>query len=346
MKKLIYLIVCAVAVAAMFLFCDDQTPNPVDNSLKKQNEPISLAKSTGAVTDPVGDAKYDPRVIPSPDLVSADVYCDGENLNLTVQFDPPTFNPQKSRASFVIDIDENPATGFPGVDAGGSDRAIMSGDFQVHLGADLGANAELWRYFPVTLVGTFPITVLSDGYDVSIPLWAFNNDSDGLNYKVITQSHLFGSSFTGIVDYMPDLGLQPGHAAPCMINVEVDIKPQSCPNPLNTKSQGILPVAILGTADFDVNDINVSTVQLAGVAPERSSIEDVSTPIIDRQQECDCTAKGADGFNDLNLKFDMQAIVAALGVVEDGEQKVLTLTGNLFDGTPIEGKDCVVIISK
>ena len=55
---------------------------------------------------------------------------------------------------------------------------------------------------------------------------------------------------------------------------------------------------------------------------------------------------GADGFDDLSLKFDTQAIVAALGVVYDGEQKVLTLTGNLNDGTPIKGKDCVVIISK
>ena len=31
---------------------------------------------------------------------------------------------------------------------------------------------------------------------------------------------------------------------PVTIKVEVDIKPQSCPNPLNTKSQGILPIAI------------------------------------------------------------------------------------------------------
>lgn len=41
-----------------------------------------------------------------------------------------------------------------------------------------------------------------------------------------------------------------------VIDVALDIKPQSCPNPFNTKSKGVLPVAILGTADLNVNDIN------------------------------------------------------------------------------------------
>ena len=34
--------------------------------------------------------------------------------------------------------------------------------------------------------------------------------------------------------------------------VPIDIKPQSCPNPLNVNSKGVLPVAILGTDTFDV----------------------------------------------------------------------------------------------
>ena len=60
--------------------------------------------------------------------------------------------------------------------------------------------------------------------------------------------------------------------------VDVDIKPTSCPNPLNVKSGGVLPVAILGTEDFDVAEIDASTVQLAGVSPLRWSIEDVAAP--------------------------------------------------------------------
>jgi len=64
----------------------------------------------------------------------------------------------------------------------------------------------------------------------------------------------------------------------------VDIKPTSCPNPLNTKSQGVLPAAILGTKDFDVSTINVSTVRLEGVEPIRSSVEDVATPVSESVQ--------------------------------------------------------------
>jgi hypothetical protein len=132
----------------------------------------------------------------------------------------------------------------------------------------------------------------------------------------------------------------------CVLEVDLDIKPTSCPNPLNTKSKGVLPVAVLGSASLDVNDIDISTVQLKGVAPLRSSVEDVATPVSNRQGVCDCTTDGADGFDDLSLKFDKQDIVAALGAVSDGDEVVLTLTGNLNDGTPITGEDCVVIIKK
>jgi N-acetylneuraminic acid mutarotase len=60
--------------------------------------------------------------------------------------------------------------------------------------------------------------------------------------------------------------------------VHVDIKPTSCPNPLNVTSKGVLPVAILGTEDFDVNKIDVASIRLDGVAPIRSSLEDVAAP--------------------------------------------------------------------
>ncbi|NIM97214.1 MAG: hypothetical protein GTO24_03725 [candidate division Zixibacteria bacterium] len=128
--------------------------------------------------------------------------------------------------------------------------------------------------------------------------------------------------------------------------VNIDIKPGSCPNPLNTKSKGVLPVAILGTDAFDVADIDVASIRLQGVAPIRSSIEDVSTPVSDDLDDCDCTTDGPDGFDDLTLKFWTQEIVAALGPVNDGDEIVLTLTGSLLDGTPIEGQDCVLILKK
>ena len=41
---------------------------------------------------------------------------------------------------------------------------------------------------------------------------------------------------------------------------------------------GVVPVAILGTAVFDVTDINIESVNIDGVMPLRWSFEDVGTP--------------------------------------------------------------------
>ena len=121
----------------------------------------------------------------------------------------------------------------------------------------------------------------------------------------------------------------------------VDIKPMSWPNPLNVDGRGLLPVAILGTEGLDVTRIDPSTILLEGVAPLRWAIEDVGTvgdPLA-----------GPDGFTDLSLKFDVQAIVTALGPVSDGDVVVLHLTGNLkpeFGGTLMAGEDVVIILKK
>ena len=131
-----------------------------------------------------------------------------------------------------------------------------------------------------------------------------------------------------------------------LLAVEVDIKSGSCPNPLNVKSKGVLPVVVLGSADFDAFNIDPASIRLEGVAPVRSSYEDVATPVSNRADDCDCTTEGPDGYLDLVLKFDTQEIVAALGGVYDGDVFLLTITGEALDGTPIEGTDCVVIIAK
>ncbi len=130
------------------------------------------------------------------------------------------------------------------------------------------------------------------------------------------------------------------------LDIPVDIKPQSCPNPLNVKSRRVLPVAILGTEDFDVTEIDPALIMLEGVSPLRWALEDVAAPKGELEE---CTTAGPDGYIDLTLKFDVQEIVAALGGVSDGDVLVLKLTGNLqtgFGGTPIEGEDVIIIIKK
>jgi hypothetical protein len=155
-------------------------------------------------------------------------------------------------------------------------------------------------------------------------------------------------------------------------NVFVDIKPGSCPNPLNVKPYrawesdadrdasgvalakvrpnqsdrgAVLPVAILGTSELDVNDIDVTTVTLAGVSPLRFCIEDVATPVGPYAEECECSDEGPDGIADLTFKFSKYGIVLSLGDVYDGDIIPLTMSGYLIDGTPFEGTDCVLIIN-
>jgi len=133
----------------------------------------------------------------------------------------------------------------------------------------------------------------------------------------------------------------------------IDIKPGSCPNPFNLKSRGVLPVAILGTAEFDVTTIDRASIKLQmdsqEVAPIRSSLEDVATPFIGEITSCEsCAESGPDGYMDLTLKFKTQAIVQAMGVenVNDGDCFILTLIGKLYDGTPIVGEDVLRILKK
>jgi len=135
------------------------------------------------------------------------------------------------------------------------------------------------------------------------------------------------------------------------ISVFVDIKPSSCPNPINTKSNGLLPVAILGTKDFDVRTIDPASIRIMklnpdeNVTPVRWNYEDVATPF--EGELCDCHDLDGDGYMDLTLKFKTQEVVGLSLTDEMGETIPLTITGNLKDeegGTAIEGQDCVWVL--
>jgi hypothetical protein len=112
------------------------------------------------------------------------------------------------------------------------------------------------------LLGSF-VTGLLDG----TPTF-FGVSSDA---GLITRINL--ASTGGQMEGIDDIAF--GTPVPDSSTVLLDIKPESCPNPINTKSKGVLPVAILGTGDFDVTDIDVASISLEGVDPIRSSVEDV-----------------------------------------------------------------------
>ena len=142
------------------------------------------------------------------------------------------------------------------------------------------------------------------------------------------------------------------------IDLDLDIKPGSCPNSFNRNSNGVLPVALVGTDDFDVTTVDLGSILLVrkdgvggSIAPHEgppgphSVFEDVATPF-EGDEQCDCAELEGDGFLDLSLKFKSSDLVEALDLddLKAGELVSLTLKGNLLDGTPFEADDCIRLV--
>lgn len=173
-----------------------------------------------------------------------------------------------------------------------------------------------------------------------------------------TTSRVFGrlSSPTGTTFLTGTYGLVTQFTViPAVTMVPLDIKPETCPNPVNLNASGVLPAAIAGTPTLDVTQIDPASIRLVGVAPNRYSLEDETTvyePLSGKDEASDCTTQGRDGTVDLLLKFDIPQLAAAVRAelkrdCVDGEVLVLTLTGKMLEsagGASIQGEDVVVVV--
>lgn len=128
----------------------------------------------------------------------------------------------------------------------------------------------------------------------------------------------------------------------------LDLRPGSCENPLNPRSRGVIPAAILGGPDLAAAGIDPASIRLAGrVAPLRWSVEDLAAaPAARDGDECPCSLDGVDGVADLALKFDTQAVVAALDPASlvKGARVRISVTGVRLDGTAFEASDCMLLV--
>jgi len=116
------------------------------------------------------------------------------------------------------------------------------------------------------------------------------------------------------------------------INVLIDIKPGSDPNCFNNNGNGVIPIAILGSADLDVTAIDAATVSLEGMSVKAVGKSNKLLASFDDVND--------DGFTDLVVKIEDQD-----GIFEAGNGTA-TLTGNLlaeFGSTPIEGSDSICV---
>lgn len=144
--------------------------------------------------------------------------------------------------------------------------------------------------------------------------------------------------------FAPVCGEGGGDCGQDLTELTLVIKPGGCPNPLNPKSKGVLPMALLGGQNADIDDIDVSSIEINGVSPLRSNFEDVGGPADETLEDCECAEGAFDGILDLTLKFSTPEIVATLGPVTRGDVIELTLTGKLHNGTTFKASDCIVIV--
>lgn len=135
----------------------------------------------------------------------------------------------------------------------------------------------------------------------------------------------------------------------------LDIRPGSCPNPLNARSRGVVSMALVGTTEFDPADVDVNSLLLTmddldvGVSPvsrrgNGPHLEDVAGASSD--EACACTETSPDGLDDLMMRFNTTELVFYFGLdlLAHGETAELVLVGELMDGTPFEARDCVKMV--
>jgi hypothetical protein len=102
-------------------------------------------------------------------------------------------------------------------------------------------------------------------------------------------------------------------------------------------SNGLVTIIILGRTDFDVTQIDCATLQLNGMSVQSFNGKTLCRIIHGddsdgEEEECD------QGFPNLLVKFDPKDLVI--------DSDVGTLTGYLYNGTPIKGEDSICLKKK
>ena len=156
---------------------------------------------------------------------------------------------------------------------------------------------------------------------------AFTTDRNGrfeiavMNADGSGQTVIASGSQNGFPDWQP--------LVPSVITVLVDVKPGSTRNPINLRSHGVIPVAILTTDTFDATTVDPSTVCFgdADDLAQRDCTEAHGTGHIEDVN--------GDGRPDLLLHYETSQTGIELGDTQ------ACLTGETFDGVEVEGCDAI-----
>ena len=135
---------------------------------------------------------------------------------------------------------------------------------------------------------------------------------------------------SGINEFVIERDCRACHQPTGVITVGVDIKPGNRRNRVSLRSKGFLSILILDSEDYDVTEIDVSSLLLEGeVEPLRWRFR-----------------KKVRGYMDLKLKFSSEAVRNALGVLQPGQTYEVWITGKFNDGTRILGSDSFLAVGR
>lgn len=112
------------------------------------------------------------------------------------------------------------------------------------------------------------------------------------------------------------------------LEVAIDIKPGGDANRLNADASGVIPVAVLGSSELKVRQISVATLQLDGMKVKANDRGHMLAHYAD---------VNGDGIEDLVVQFANTGEIPA-------QATSATLTGSLFDATPIRGSDAITLV--
>ena len=120
-------------------------------------------------------------------------------------------------------------------------------------------------------------------------------------------------------------------SGPETIIVDIDIKPGCTPNAINLGSNGVIPVAILSTPDFDATTVNPDTVSLAGSGV---AVRGKGNKSLTSQDDVN-----GDGLLDMIVKVETENLDP--DTFQDGHA---ILTGLTTDGIEFTGSDSITIV--
>lgn len=197
--------------------------------------------------------------------------------------------------------------------ATGSQKWVFTASTSVNSSPAIGADGTVY-------VGGGPHIYALDGA-TGTQKWVFPTGFG--NYLSSPSIGADGTVYVGDADGMV-------YAIGPFLNVDIDIKPGSDTNRFNQNERGVIPVAILGSENLSVTQINVDTLRLEGLAVKMAGksgkylahFEDVN----------------ADGYLDLVVQFQDRNGSLASG------NNTATLTGQLSNGAPIQGLDSICIV--